>query len=38
MKNCENVMAVHTHTHTHTTLNNGVIVFRTQNNKTKKQS
>ncbi len=36
MKNCESAMAVHTHTHTHTTLNNGVIVFHTQNNKTKR--
>ena len=37
MKNCENVVAVHTHTHTHTTLNNSVIVFRAQNNKKQKE-
>ncbi len=36
MRNYESVMAVHTHTHTHTTLNNGVIVFHTQNNKIKR--
>ena len=29
MRNCENVVAVHTHTHTHTTLNKSVEVFRT---------
>ena len=35
MRNCESVVTVHTHTHTHTTLNNGVLIFRTQLNSKK---
>jgi len=35
MKNCENVVAVHTHTHTHTLLNSNVVVFYALNNNNK---